>query len=184
MAEIICPECGYPINGEKTCPECGHPIGQFCATTEEDSPQKTCDTPESQTVDSQESIQDNSRGDSMQNHFSFVLGQVGDYIFESFQIAKDSFFKGVGDFYGRATRREYFSFMIVWGIVALLFTAIVSAAFILIIPLILWGIFAIWFIIASVAVTVRRLHDAGFSGWYVLYPPYSFFYVFKAGIEK
>ncbi len=83
--------------------------------------------------------------------------------------------KKFAQFEGRARRSEYwyfalFHFMIVFGYVLLL--ALVTGGFqddapplLLMIPL---GLYVLASIIPGIAVTVRRLHDIGKSGWWYL----------------
>jgi Na+-translocating ferredoxin:NAD+ oxidoreductase subunit E len=79
------------------------------------------------------------------------------------------------DFNGRARRPEFWFFY--------LFNIILS-----IIPSlfgfeILSSIYALFILIPSVAVGVRRMHDIGKSGWYILIPVYSFILALKKGDE-
>lgn len=75
------------------------------------------------------------------------------------------------DFSGRAQRKEYWLFVLVYVLlyIGLSFVDVVlgtygsSTGFGL-----LTGILALALLIPSVAVTVRRLHDTGRSGWWVL----------------
>lgn len=74
------------------------------------------------------------------------------------------------DFKGRSRRMEYWSFMlgnslISWGI-----SAVFEAAFGDEHPVIFWlnwAEFPIW-LIPSIAITIRRFHDTGRSGWLLL----------------
>lgn len=146
---------------QTNCPECGHPING-----EKVCPECGCPIKQFQS-------------ESMQSQFSHVIGQIGDYIYDSFLIARDCFKNRAFMFRGRATRREYFSFIIVWGIVAQLFCAMAILTSFLILPLLLLIVFFFWTLFAALAVTIRRLHDGGHSGWWCLFPPYSFFYMFQ-----
>ena len=81
------------------------------------------------------------------------------------------------NFEGRASRSEYWHFMLVYQLIiaTILF---ICAAISCIIPvsgttgvalgLVVLFILSIGFIIPGVAVAVRRLHDLGWSGWFVL----------------
>ncbi len=76
-------------------------------------------------------------------------------------------FKKYFDFKGRASRSEYWYFI--------LFIALGYVAFfllILIAPVLLWlmGIFFIGIIIPAISVTARRLHDINKSGWFQAIP--------------
>jgi uncharacterized membrane protein YhaH (DUF805 family) len=75
---------------------------------------------------------------------------------ESIQIC----FKKYADFSGRASRSEYWWFV--------LFTSIVSVVLTLAGGEIASGIFSVATLIPSLAVGARRLHDLGKSGWFLL----------------
>ena len=72
--------------------------------------------------------------------------------------------KQYADFKGRARRKEYWMFI--------LFNAIVSTVLSMIEPTV-YGIYSLALIIPTFAVAVRRMHDVGKSGWYVLIPIYN-----------
>ncbi len=84
------------------------------------------------------------------------------------------------DFSGRARRREYGWFNLVFGIVVLIFYILVFFALppvsstgssqnaLALIIFIVFGLFFLAMIIPSWSVTVRRLHDIGLSGWWFL----------------
>ncbi len=86
--------------------------------------------------------------------------------------------KNYANFEGRARRKEYwmftlFNMLINFGIIAILIalTAITAEVELSVIAMILWGIFFLYIvgmIIPTLAVTVRRLHDTGNSGWMYL----------------
>ena len=70
-------------------------------------------------------------------------------------------------FDGRATRSEYWYFA--------LFNAIISIAIVFIAPIILGGaglllsvLYALGVLLPSIGVSIRRLHDTGKSGWWLL----------------
>ena len=67
--------------------------------------------------------------------------------------------KNYGNFEGRASRKEYWNFVL-FNFLVTLILALVSAG-------ILSVIYVILVIVPSVAVAVRRLHDVGKSGWMI-----------------
>ena len=87
--------------------------------------------------------------------------------------------KQYADFNGRARRKEYWMFVLfnlifsmVWGFI--------------------WGVagfpemgklYTLAIIIPSIAVGVRRMHDVGKSGWFILIPVYSFILTVSKGDE-
>lgn len=82
------------------------------------------------------------------------------------------------DFNGRARRKEYWMFALVatlpvivlyiLGIIFAFISGILSAIFFIIV-----GLFALAITIPGLAVGIRRMHDVGKSGWYLLIPIYS-----------
>ena len=78
--------------------------------------------------------------------------------------------KKYADFNGRARRKEYWMFFLFNMIIgyALLFLGTVTG--ILMVP---YFIFAFATLLPSIAVGVRRMHDVGKSGWYVIIPIYN-----------
>lgn len=83
--------------------------------------------------------------------------------------------KNYANFKGRARRSEYWYFVLFYFIIYILVAFIsgllsnisemLSAIFIL--------IFALGMLIPTIAVAVRRMHDVGKSGWFMLIPIYS-----------
>ncbi len=63
-------------------------------------------------------------------------------------------------FRGRAGRTEYWTFSIVNGVIALILLPIPHL-------LIVRFVFALATLLPGLAVSVRRLHDTGMSGWYI-----------------
>ncbi|MGR4881137.1 DUF805 domain-containing protein [Streptomyces sp. LARHCF249] len=71
--------------------------------------------------------------------------------------------KKYADFSGRARRQEYWMFSLIQSIIAI---ALVILDFVLGTLPILTVVYALGTILPSLAVTVRRLHDIGKSGWW------------------
>ena len=69
------------------------------------------------------------------------------------------------DFDGRARRREYWGYVLFYNIIALVFVLI---DILLGLDLILVRIVSLIFALPSLAVSVRRLHDVGKPGYYIL----------------
>ncbi len=72
-------------------------------------------------------------------------------------------------FSGRATRSEYWYF-ILFNIIFSIIIAIIGAAMKI---TILGNIYSLAVLLPGLAVGVRRMHDVGKSGWYLLIPIYS-----------
>jgi uncharacterized membrane protein YhaH (DUF805 family) len=66
-------------------------------------------------------------------------------------------------FSGRARRKEFWMFYLFYLIIVVVLSVI---EWMIGIPGILTGIYSLALIIPSIAVTVRRLHDTGRSGWW------------------
>lgn len=78
---------------------------------------------------------------------------------EYINIFKDTLLNKYADFKGNAGRTEYWTFVVVYIILAAICGAISQ---------ILSSILGLVLFIPNLAVTVRRLHDRGKSGWWVL----------------
>lgn len=76
------------------------------------------------------------------------------------------------DFSGRSRRKEYWMFFLINMIISYAITGISLA---LEMPMLatVSSIYSIAVLIPSIAVGVRRMHDVGKSGWYLLIPIYS-----------
>ena len=81
-------------------------------------------------------------------------------------------YKEYANFEGRARRREYWGFMLFWNIIYLAFYGLTLAlednALLMTGGMITCFLLAIVNIVPQIAVSVRRLHDIGKSGWYLL----------------
>lgn len=81
-------------------------------------------------------------------------------------------FKEYANFNGRARRREYWGFTLFWYIIYIVVYAaiLLSAGDMKLMTgaAILGILFCLATIIPSLAVSVRRLHDVGKSGWFIL----------------
>ena len=83
-------------------------------------------------------------------------------------------FSKYADFSGRASRQEYWMFMLSVGVFNLLcFMAIAVAGMFAVIALIILLVFAIVAFIPGIALFIRRLHDTGRSGawWFISFIP-------------
>ncbi len=68
-------------------------------------------------------------------------------------------------FEGRARRQEYWMFVLIHFIICLVLSTLEWIAFL---PGLLTGLYGLAVLLPSLAVTVRRLHDVGKSGWWIL----------------
>ena len=78
--------------------------------------------------------------------------------------------KNFANFSGRARRSEYWYFVLFNVIIAIILgqiSVLINFPYLLI-------IYYLAILLPSLAVAVRRMHDVGKSGWYLLIPVYSF----------
>ena len=82
-------------------------------------------------------------------------------------------------FKGRASRSEYWYFVlfnVIFSIVLGFVSGIVDLP-------ILYTIYSLVLLIPSIAVSVRRMHDVGKSGWFVLIPIYGLILACTQGVK-
>lgn len=150
-----CPECGFPLNGnEKDCPECGFPLlinkegAQFSQeTVTQTQPQKS----------------QQSQYQELSKPFVTNANEKTDwanYVYECGLIFWNVFCHKFATPYGRASRREYWSFTIIT---------------MCMIPL---GLFLI-LLIPWICVSIRRMHDINRCGWWSCVPLACFFMYLK-----
>lgn len=79
-----------------------------------------------------------------------------------------------GKFGGRALRKEFwwfYLFSVVVGIITLIIDAVLG------LPEVLYTIWALLMILPSISVGVRRIHDSGHSGWWIIVPVVSLIFL-------
>jgi uncharacterized membrane protein YhaH (DUF805 family) len=88
-----------------------------------------------------------------------------------FEMYKKVVFENYANFNGRARRQEYWMFFLVNFIIAFVLGFIAG----LISPklALIGNIYSLAVLIPGIAVAVRRVHDVGKSGWFVLIPIYN-----------
>lgn len=87
------------------------------------------------------------------------------------EMYKKVVFENYANFNGRARRQEYWMFFLVNIIIAFVLgfvTGLISPSLVII-----SNIYTLAVLIPAIAVGVRRMHDVGKSGWYLLIPIYS-----------
>jgi uncharacterized membrane protein YhaH (DUF805 family) len=77
-------------------------------------------------------------------------------------------FRGWKDYSGRSTRSDFW-----WFYLAYLIAGLVSA-----------GILTFIFLPLYIAVLIRRMHDVGKSGWFLLVPLYNFYLLIQPPFEQ
>jgi|SRR5690606_8383431 len=96
--------------------------------------------------------------------------------------------KNYANFEGRARRKEYWYFVLINFIFSLVLGFVSGATDLTFGPTgesgILDSIYSLAVLIPSIAVGVRRMHDVGKSGWYLLIPIYNFVLAVTEGENK
>lgn len=84
-------------------------------------------------------------------------------------------FENYANFEGRARRKEYWMFFLANFIVSIILGFIVGFIAALTSPMLapLANVYSLAVFIPSIAVAIRRMHDIGKSGWYILIPIYN-----------
>ncbi|WP_158847528.1 DUF805 domain-containing protein [Algibacter sp. L1A34] len=89
------------------------------------------------------------------------------------KVVRDNY----ANFSGRARRKEYWMFFLL-NMIFIYALAFISGALVAVTEssafMIIYAAYAFGVLIPSIAVSVRRMHDVGKSGWYLLIPIYSF----------
>jgi uncharacterized membrane protein YhaH (DUF805 family) len=85
--------------------------------------------------------------------------------------------KNYATFSGRARRKEYWMFALISTLISILLTILATA----IKFELLSSIYSLAVFLPSIAVGVRRMHDVGKSGWFLLIPIYNLILACKDG---
>jgi len=86
--------------------------------------------------------------------------------------------KNYANFSGRARRSEYWWFMLIFLLIYLgLYCLVFVSTKLMVVPI----VFYLGMIIPLISVGVRRMHDVGKSGWFLLIPIYSLILSLTAG---
>ena len=161
MKQVTCPDCSTQYAANATaCPNCGCPNDNYSAESNVEHNAQQPSSAKSATAQPQPT--------QPQQAVTIVQREKRDwanYIYECGLLMWHSFSRRYVKFSGRATRREYWSFVVV----TYLFLWFPLALFVLLIPFI--------------AVAVRRMHDINKSGWWILVPVASFFLYLKKSDE-
>mgnify|MGYP000900280761 FL=1 len=209
MNTLFCPDCGQPYDSSAAaCPDCGCPNDQRTPTEQTVTPQQ----PATSTPGTQAAPQPVVAAPQVVQ-INFDLGahlaQFATYFYGCALLGWHCLSRRFCYFGGRASRREYWSYTL---IIKPCFAAALFIPYIvggIIFPFVVRGfgyevyemvfksidglallgvLFAlILMLIVSLhglSVSVRRMHDVGKSGWWVLVPFASFFLLFKKGDEE
>lgn len=93
------------------------------------------------------------------------------------QIYIDTLTKNYANSSGRARRREYWGFFLINLLVSMAFGVVVAVTKIDYIN----TIYSVAVLLPSICLGIRRMHDVGKSGWFLLIPIYNFILAVTAG---
>jgi len=91
--------------------------------------------------------------------------------------------KEYSSFNGRARRKEYWMFILIHTIIKLILKLVSEAAGLKIYDLGIDTLYGLAVLLPYIAVGIRRMHDVGESGWYIIIPFYNFYLLVKNGDE-
>ena len=209
MNTQICPDCGQPYDSSAAaCPGCGCPNDQRTPAEPTATPQQPA-TPTPGTQTAPQPVAAPTQVVAVNFDLGAHYAQKATYFYECALLGWHCLSRRFCNFSDRASRREYWSYTL---IIKPCFAAALFMAYIvggIIFPFVVRGfgyevyemvfksigglallgvLFAlILMLIVSLhglSVSVRRMHDAGKSGWWVLVPFASFFLLFKKGDEE
>jgi len=207
MNTHICPDCGQQYDSSAAaCPDCGCPNDQRTPTEPTATPQQ----PATSTPGTQAAPQPVAAPTQVVQ-INFDLGahlaQFATFFYGCALLGWHCLSRRFCNFGGRASRREYWSYTLIIKpcLVVASFIASFVGTFIGALVLaygfssyyygseiaIVYGFFALILLtlmlmvsLHGLSVSVRRMHDVGKSGWWVLVPFASFFLLFKKGDEE
>ena len=211
MNTQICPDCGHRYDSSAAaCPDCGCPNDQRTPTEPTATPQQPA-TPTPGTQTAPQPVAAPTQVVQINFDLGAHLAQFATYFYGCALLGWHCLSRRFCNFGGRASRREYWSYNLI--IKPCFATALFMAYIVggIIFPFVVAGfgyhssdisetfgalaviggfiafIALILILIVSLhglSVSVRRMHDVGKSGWWVLVPFASFFLLFKKGDEE
>lgn len=206
MNTQICPDCGQPYDSSAAaCPGCGCPNDQRTPAEPTATPQQPAtSTSCAQGAASPQPVAATTQVVQVNFDLGAHLAQFATYFYGCALLGWHCLSRRFCNFGGRASRREYWSYTLIIKpcLVVASFIASFVGTFIGALVLaygfssyyygseiaIAWGFFAlILMLIVSLhglSVSVRRMHDVGKSGWWVLVPFANFFLLFKKSDEE
>ena len=206
MNTQICPDCGQPYDSSAAaCPGCGCPNDQRTPAEPTATPQQPAtSTSCAQGAASPQPVATTTQVVAVNFDLGAHYAQKATYFYGCALLGWHCLSRRFCYFGGRASRREYWSYTLIIKpcLVVASFIASFVGTFIGALVLaygfssyyygseiaIAWGFFAlILMLIVSLhglSVSVRRMHDVGKSGWWVLVPFANFFLLFKKSDEE
>ena len=213
MNTLFCPDCGQPYDSSAAaCPDCGCPNDQRTPTEPTVSAQQSAtSTSCAQGAMSPQPVAPTTQVVQINFDLGAHLAQFATYFYGCALLGWHCLDRRFLNFSDRASRREYWSYNLI--IKPCFATALFMAYIVggIIFPFVVAGfgyhssdisetfgalaviggfiafIALILILIVSLhglSVSVRRMHDVGKSGWWVLVPFASFFLLFKKGDEE
>lgn len=206
MNTQICPDCGQPYDSSAAaCPGCGCPNDQRTPTEPTATPQQPAtSTSCAQGAASPQPVAAPTQVVQINFDLGAHLSQFATYFYECALLGWHCLDRRFCNFSDRASRREYWSYTLIINPCLVVASFIASFVGTFIGALVLaygfssyyygyeiataWGFFALIlmliFSLHGLSVSVRRMHDVGKSGWWVLVPFANFFLLFKKSDEE
>ncbi len=209
MNTQTCPDCGHQYDASAAaCPDCGCPNDQRTPTEPTATPQQPAtSTSCAQGAASPQPVAAPTQVVQINFDLGAHLSQFATYFYGCALLGWHCVDRRCWNFGGRASRREYWSYTLIIKpcLVAASFIALYVGGLFSFLAFVIshsmddflesfgaltaLGVFfaLILMLIVSLhglSVSVRRMHDAGKSGWWVLVPFASFFLLFKKGDEE
>lgn len=211
MNTLFCPDCGHQYESSAAaCPDCGCPNDQRTPAEPTATPQQPA-TPTPGTQTAPQPVAAPTQVVAVNFDLGAHLAQFATFFYGCALLGWHCLSRRFCNFGGRASRREYWSYTLI--IKPCFATALFMAYIVggIIFPFVVAGfgyhssdisetfgalaviggfiafIALILILIVSLhglSVSVRRMHDVGKSGWWVLVPFASFFLLFKKGDEE
>ena len=145
-----CPACGEEIEENiKECPYCHESVIQNNSTKEVETPMESPQVTSPLTNESHDET--NNINEQTPSFFEYYFVDV--------------FFKHYADFDGKISRKQYWMGYLCY---ALLIIVLLCIDFLIGSPLIITLLASLALIVPGIAFTVRRLHDIGKNGWWIL----------------
>lgn len=172
---VVCTKCGVLVGeGNKFCPNCGaepDPLAVICVKCGYELKPIKLNKISNSKRERASWPNPHFEGSGENNHKaeSDEVPQDNDFV-----LAVKTCFAKYSTFSGRARRKEFWYWYLfnclttIAGFLLSCLLALISAMGAAAIFVILNGIWSIIIFLPNLAVTVRRLHDAGYSGWYYL----------------
>jgi len=160
MASIKCSECGQVFDDTlSACPNCGCPASE-CAPLKENNDEMVVQTTKPENV--QKEVTKNVQQQIAPAQVNAPKKDIAHYVYECGVIFWHTLTSKFCKFTGRASRREYWTFVILYSVI--------------LVPTYIGAIIGL---IPFFAVAIRRMHDHGKCGWWNLVPFASFFLYLK-----